>query len=500
VSVNGILNSTTVSPLKGINPPLSLTIPLEAKEQDSLNDKIVWEHAPDRSPGEEAGVYGPFKEREDAIKSLDQLEERISQFDVNGIYRETHEGDKIPEEKEEEGKEAEGEGVSKTGLTEEERKQVQELQRRDRIVRAHENAHRAAAGRYAGPIRYTYTTGPDGRRYVTGGSVAIDTSVPSDPEEAYQKAKVLQAAATAPGTNLSAADRRLLAAARRMAAEAARKMAQERMEKTNIGIESEDLPDTNAAIDSEAGVEDVRASNLEDEEKREVKEKEGQGLKINQLTEGEKKQLEKLKERDRKVRQHERAHYYAAGPYARGGPRYVYQRGPDGRMYAIGGSVVLDVSPIPGDPEATLRKAQVIRRAALAPMDPSPEDRRIALEASQMAMEARAELREERIKGDDEEEGAFKIEGLIQGKETEITPEIEREIKKKKRENPEMDEKDIREWLKRTKGVDVEEEEIRRILMDMEINQKREDFISDELINIYNRQNDALGEIIDRVA
>ncbi|MCM8525360.1 MAG: hypothetical protein NE327_02510, partial [Lentisphaeraceae bacterium] len=51
------------------------------------------------------------------------------------------------------------------------------------------------------------------------------------------------------------------------------------------------------------------------------------------------KEDEKLKERDREVRQHENAHLAAAGPHARGGPHYTFQNGNDGNAYAIGGHV-----------------------------------------------------------------------------------------------------------------------------------------------------------------
>lgn len=80
------------------------------------------------------------------------------------------------------------------------RAQVLKLQARDREVRAHEQAHLAAAGRFAtsGPS-FTFQTGPDGRRYAVGGEVGIDTSpVPDDPEATIAKAQQIRAAALAP--------------------------------------------------------------------------------------------------------------------------------------------------------------------------------------------------------------------------------------------------------------------------------------------------------------
>ena len=109
------------------------------------------------------------------------------------------------------------------------------------------------------------------------------------------------------------------------------------------------------------------------------------------------KELQELKKRDREVRTHEQAHLAAAGSHARGGPFYEFQRGPDGQRYAVSGHVKIDTSEVPGDPEATLRKAEVIRRAALAPAEPSSQDRSVAAKASSMAVEARQEIAQLRL-------------------------------------------------------------------------------------------------------
>lgn len=114
-----------------------------------------------------------------------------------------------------------------------------------------------------------------------------------------------------------------------------------------------------------------------------------------QPTEAEKEELRELRKRDREVRRHEQAHKAAAGPHANGGPRYEFVSGPDGRLYAVSGSVEIDTAPVPDDPEATLRKMRQVRRAALAPAEPSAEDRAVAAEASREAAAARAELRED---------------------------------------------------------------------------------------------------------
>ena len=103
-------------------------------------------------------------------------------------------------------------------------------------------------------------------------------------------------------------------------------------------------------------------------------------------------ELQKLKNRDREVRAHELAHMAAGGQYVTSGAQFSYQKGQDGRLYAIGGEVGIDTSRVPGDPRATLLKAQTVMRAALAPAQPSSQDRQVAANAAVMQQQARAEL------------------------------------------------------------------------------------------------------------
>lgn len=102
--------------------------------------------------------------------------------------------------------------------------------------------------------------------------------------------------------------------------------------------------------------------------------------------------IQKLASRDREVRSHEAAHVAAGGSYIRGGSSFTYQRGPNGQLYAIGGEVKIDASAIVNNPEATLDKAEVVRRAALAPAQPSPEDLRVAAQATRLASRARIDI------------------------------------------------------------------------------------------------------------
>jgi hypothetical protein len=115
-----------------------------------------------------------------------------------------------------------------------------------------------------------------------------------------------------------------------------------------------------------------------------------------ELSEEDRRILNELRARDAEVRAHEQAHIAAAGPYANGGPTFEFQTGPDGKQYAVGGEVSIDTSPVAGDPDATIRKAQILKRAALAPRDPSAQDRKVAAQAAQLEAQARQESRAEK--------------------------------------------------------------------------------------------------------
>lgn len=65
-------------------------------------------------------------------------------------------------------------------------------------VISHENAHKSAGGQYAGSAHYSYTTGPDGKRYISGGEVSIDLSTGKTPEETIAKMQQVRRAALAP--------------------------------------------------------------------------------------------------------------------------------------------------------------------------------------------------------------------------------------------------------------------------------------------------------------
>ncbi len=110
-----------------------------------------------------------------------------------------------------------------------------------------------------------------------------------------------------------------------------------------------------------------------------------------ELSEEETDQVRELKARDQEVRRHEQAHAAAGGAHA-GAPSYQYQQGPDGQRYAVGGEVPIDVSPVAGDPGATIQKMRQVKAAANAPAQPSGQDRSVAATADAISQRAQAEL------------------------------------------------------------------------------------------------------------
>jgi hypothetical protein len=115
----------------------------------------------------------------------------------------------------------------------------------------------------------------------------------------------------------------------------------------------------------------------------------------NTLNNDEKNKVQELKDRDREVRVHEQAHAAVGGQYA-GSPSYEYQTGPDGKRYAVGGEVSIDVSE-EEKPEDTIQKMKIVRAAALAPAEPSTKDLKVAAEASQKENQARAKVSQQQL-------------------------------------------------------------------------------------------------------
>ena len=112
------------------------------------------------------------------------------------------------------------------------------------------------------------------------------------------------------------------------------------------------------------------------------------------LSQEELKLITDLQKRDAEVRAHEQAHLSAAGQYASGGASFSYTTGPNGKRYASGGEVPIDIGK-EKTPEQTILKMRTIRRAALAPANPSSTDRSVAAQASATETQAMKELQEQ---------------------------------------------------------------------------------------------------------
>lgn len=131
-------------------------------------------------------------------------------------------------------------------LSQEETTQVRELQDRDREVRAHEEAHKAAAGDLAqGGPTYEYETGPDGQDYAVGGQVQIALKPGRTPEETISNAQRARRAALAPAEP-SSQDHKVAAEAAQMESEARRE------ELESGGAEEGEVPSAGATQPSGA--------------------------------------------------------------------------------------------------------------------------------------------------------------------------------------------------------------------------------------------------------
>ncbi|WP_456383889.1 putative metalloprotease CJM1_0395 family protein [Persephonella sp.] len=100
--------------------------------------------------------------------------------------------------------------------------------------------------------------------------------------------------------------------------------------------------------------------------------------------------VQQLRMIEQKVKAHEMAHKAAGGDLT-GPVKYKYKKGPDGKLYIVGGEVPIKLKQ-GKTPEETIQIAQKIKRAALAPADPSAQDRAVAAAASMLEMRAKAEL------------------------------------------------------------------------------------------------------------
>lgn len=174
-----------------------------------------------------------------------------------------------------------------------------------------------------------------------------------------------------------------------------------------LPIEAEPLPSLGfgkpaGTLDNDrrraAGQEDEEAlgeTDAAEEDEEQAKPGDATDTKGQPLDDQQQQEVSELENRDREVRAHEQAHKSVGGSYA-GAISYDYQQGPDGKRYAVGGEVSIDVSE-EKEPSATAAKMRQVRAAALAPAEPSSQDLQVAAEASRIETEARQEMSQERM-------------------------------------------------------------------------------------------------------
>jgi hypothetical protein len=170
-------------------------------------------------------------------------------------------------------------------------------------------------------------------------------------------------------------------------------------------------------------------------------------------------QIQQLAERDREVRAHEQAHQSVGGQHT-GAMSFSYERGPDGQNYAVEGEVSIDTSRVSGNPQATLDKAETIRRAALAPAEPSSQDRRVASEAVLMSVEAKVDIQKlnsEKLTKEVQQEDTEEVEDLS-SEERQVTDKNAQEEQQKKlvEQNPGADIQALNERLSRIQSQILE--------------------------------------------
>lgn len=153
------------------------------------------------------------------------------------------------------------------------------------------------------------------------------------------------------------------------------------------GLNGQASNDDSSSNASNSESSDTEASEQKQAQERQQKQEQQQEQ---QQEKQELREIRQLETRDQEVRTHELAHAAVGGAYA-GSPTYEYETGPNGKKYAVGGEVQIDVSK-EATPQETIEKMQTVRAAALAPAEPSTQDRKVAAEASQNIAEARIEL------------------------------------------------------------------------------------------------------------
>lgn len=159
----------------------------------------------------------------------------------------------------------------------------------------------------------------------------------------------------------------------------------------------------NEVKNSNTAQKDTQNSSLKNEDSQKQNKEQTQMVNGVELDAKQIQQVRELQSIDRNVRAHEAAHQAAGGGLA-GAASFTFTKGPDNQMYATAGEVPIKMRK-GRTPEETIANARQIASAAMAPADPSPQDFKVATNASKMEFEARAEatkLKAQKIKEQEE--------------------------------------------------------------------------------------------------
>lgn len=148
---------------------------------------------------------------------------------------------------------------------------------------------------------------------------------------------------------------------------------------------------SNSLFENTSVEQEKSEQNTEKDAEHHAQQKQNTGEHDEQSNEAEQRVIASLEKRDVEVRAHERAHS-AVGGSATGSPSYSFETGPDGKRYATSGEVSVDLSPVSGNPQATITKMKTIKAAALAPATPSNQDRRVAASATQSIVQIQTDI------------------------------------------------------------------------------------------------------------
>ncbi len=106
--------------------------------------------------------------------------------------------------------------------------------------------------------------------------------------------------------------------------------------------------------------------------------------------------VRKLINWENNVKQHEQAHMAVGGGLV-STARFSYTLGPDGKRYVSGGEVSISI-PSSENEEDNLNTLERVKRAALAPADPSPQDIKTAAMASALLSSTYLKLLKQKAK------------------------------------------------------------------------------------------------------